>query len=227
MLRPEDFFDFSKCPYRDIFHEIEFVWDVLRRIPDYVAANLQPGHHGAISPLAHVEENVYIGPGTVVEAGAVVQGPSIIGANCQVRAGAYIRGNVLVGERAVVGHATELKHCLLLNEVAVPHFAYVGDSILGWQSHLGAGVKISNFKLTGTPVVVTVEGRRYETGLRKFGAILGDQAEVGCNGVLNPGTLIGKRTLAYPNVSLSGYYPPDRVVKLRQTHEVVVRRCDA
>jgi NDP-sugar pyrophosphorylase family protein len=224
MLRPEDFFDLSKCKYSDIFDGIELVWDALKRIPGYVRANLKPGIYGTVSPLAYVDQNVYIGPGTVVEPGAMVKGPSIIGANCEVRSGAYVRGDVLVGDRAVVGHTTELKNCLLFDQANVPHFAYVGDSILGWKAHLGAGVKISNLKVTRTPVVVTIDGQRYETGLLKFGAILGDEAEIGCNSVLNPGTLVGKRTLAYTNLSMFGYYPPDSMVKLRQTREVVGRR---
>ena len=226
MLRPEDFFDLSKCKYSDIFDGIEFVWDALKRIPEYVEANLKPGIHGIVSPLAYVDENVYIGPGTVVEPGAMIKGPTIIGANCEVRAGAYVRGNVLVGDRVVVGHTTELKTCLLFDEANVPHFSYVGDSIFGWRAHLGAGVKISNLKITRTPVVVTINGRRYETGLLKFGAILGDEVEIGCNSVLNPGTLVGKRTLVYTNLSMFGYYPPDSIVKLRQTHEIVERRYD-
>lgn len=226
MLRPEDFFDLSKSKHSDIFDGVEFVWDALKRIPDYVKANLEPGIHGTVSNLAYVADDVYIGPGTVVEPGVMIKGPTIIGADCEIRAGAYIRGNVIVGDRAVVGNSTELKVCLLFDEANIPHFAYVGDSIFGWKSHLGAGVKISNLKITRTPVVVTIEGVRYETGLKKFGAIIGDEAEVGCNSVLNPGTMIGPRTLTYTNISLFGYYPPDSLVKLRQTHEVVERRYD-
>jgi len=224
MLRPEDFFDLSKSKYSDIFEGIELVWDTLKRIENYVKANLRPGIEGQVSKLAEVDENVYIGKGTVVEAGVVIKGPTIIGENCEIRAGAYIRGNVLVGDGVVVGHTTELKKCLLFDQAVVPHFSYVGDSILGWKAHLGAGVKISNLKITRTPVVVRVEGKRYETGLIKFGAIIGDEVEIGCNSVLNPGTLISKRTLAYANLSLAGYYPPNSIIKLRQTHEVVARR---
>jgi len=224
MLQPQDFFDLSGYKYRDIFDGIEFVWDALKQIPEYTKAKLKPGIFGEVSPLAHVnEEAVYIGAGTVVEAGAVITGPVIIGANCEVRTGAYIRGNVIVGDRVIVGHTTELKTCVLFDEVAVPHFSYVGDSIFGWKAHLGAGVKISNFKINSTQVVVTVNDKRYDTGLLKFGAILGDKAEVGCNSVLNPGTLVGKRTLVYPNASIRGYYAPDCIVKLRQSYEVVER----
>ena len=224
MLKPTRFFDLSKIQYSNIFEGLEFVWDVLNKLPNYVSANLRPSINGLVSPLAHIDENVFIGAGTVIEPGVVIKSPTIIGENCEIRAGAYLRGNVLVGNRAIVGHATELKTCLLFDEAEVPHFCYVGDSILGWKSHLGAGVKISNLKVNHTPVTVKVENKRYETGLLKLGAIVGDEVEIGCNCVLNPGTVIGKRTLTYANCSLSGYYPPDSIVKLRQSYEVVDRR---
>lgn len=224
MLHPKNFFDLSKSKHSEIFEGIEFVWDALKRIPEYVRANLKPSLNGTISPLAYIDDNVYIGSGTVVEPGVMIKGPTIIGANCEVRAGAYIRGNVLVGDGVVVGHTTELKTCLLFDEVEVPHFSYVGDSILGWKAHLGAGVKISNLKVTRTPVVLKINDQRYETGLIKFGAILGDEVEIGCNCVLNPGTLVGKRTLAYTNLSMQGYYPPNSIVKLHQSYEIVQRR---
>ena len=223
MLLPEDFFDLTKTQYADIFEGVEFPWEVLRRIEAYIQSHLQPAILGEVSPLAYVGERVYIGPGTVVEPGAMIKGPTIIGAGCQVRAGAYLRENVLIGDGVVVGHTTEIKNSLLFNQAEVPHFAYVGDSVLGWKAHLGAGVKISNVKVNRTLVVVEVEGKRYETGLRKFGAIIGDQVEIGCNSVLNPGTLVGKRTLGYANLSMHGYYPPDSIVKLRQSQEITAR----
>jgi len=224
MLQPQHFFNLSQNKYGDLFNGIDLVWETLTRISDYLKANLKPGIYGSLSPLAYVNEKaVYIGPGTVVEPGAVITGPAIIGANCEVRTSAYVGANVIVGDRVVIGHSTELKNSVLFDEVSVPHFAYVGDSILGWKVHLGAGVKISNFKINQTPVAVTINNRRYETGLLKFGAILGDEADIGCNSVLNPGTLVGKRTLVYPNSSIRGYFPPDCIVKLRQTFEVVQR----
>ncbi len=228
MLHPEDFFDLTKTKYADIFEGVEYPWEVLSRIGDYIQAHLQPGIFqpgifGEVSPLSFVGPAVYIGPGTVVEPGVMIKGPAIIGANCQVRAGAYLRENVLVGDRVVVGHTTEVKNSLLFDQAEAPHFAYVGDSVLGWKAHLGAGVKLSNVKVNRTQVIVTIDGQLYETGLRKFGAILGDQVEIGCNAVLNPGTLVGKRTLGYANISMHGCYPPDSIVKLRQSHEIVAR----
>lgn len=223
MLQAQDFFDLSKFAHANIFDDVEFVWEVIPLIGDYVRAHLEPGVEGEVSHLAEVAADVYIGPGTIVEPGAMIKGPTVIGANCQVRQGAYIRGNVLVGDGAVIGHVNELKNCILMDEANIPHFSYVGDSILGWRAHLGAGVKISNLKVTHELVTVTIERRLYETGLLKFGAIVGDEVEIGCNSVLNPGTLIGKRTLAYANSSLFGYYPHDSIIKMRQAHHVVNR----
>ncbi|MGE5223346.1 MAG: hypothetical protein ACM3PY_12985 [Omnitrophica WOR_2 bacterium] len=223
MLHPDDFFDLSHCPFADIFDGVEYVWEVLPRISIYIKTHLKPGIEGNVSPFAQIAEEVYIGPGTVVEPGVMIKGPAIIGANCQIRQGAYLRGDVLVANGAVIGHTTEVKNSLLFDKAEVPHFAYVGDSVLGWKTHLGAGVKVSNFKVNRTNVVVHINDQKYETGLRKFGAILGDEVEIGCNSVLNPGTLVGKRTLGYANLSMSGYYPPDSIVKLRQSQEIVKR----
>ena len=224
MLSAVHFFDLSRSKYKDLFDDTEYTWDALKKLPQYVISNLKPGIFGKVSPLAFVEGDVYIGFGTIVEPYSVIKGPVIIGDNCQIRAGAYIRDYVIVGDNSVVGHTTELKCCLLFNEVSVPHFCYVGDSILGWKSHLGAGVKISNVKINNEHVIVNVHGTRYETDLHKFGAILGDEVEIGCNSVLNPGTLIGKRTLVYANASLRGFYPSDSIIKIRQQYEIVERK---
>lgn len=231
-LIPQHFFDLSKCPYSVIFNDTKFAWDALKRLEEYIDDNLN-GRYGPCIPddlnhLVAVGKRVYVGPKTVIEPGAVIKGPAIIGSQCTIRAGAYIRENVLIGNAAVIGHSTELKHCILFDEVQVPHFNYVGDSILGWKAHLGAGVKISNVKITDRNTIeVEVDGRVYDTGLGKFGAILGDFVEIGCNSVLNPGTVIGKQTLAYANLSMSGYYPANTIVKLRQSQEITARRFDS
>jgi len=130
----------------------------------------------------------------------------------------------LVGDGAVLGHASEFKNCVLMDGAQCPHFNYIGDSVLGFKSHLAAGVIVSNLKITRDEIVVKLDGVEYPTGLRKFGAIVGDEAEIGCNAVLNPGTLIGKGVLAYPLTCLRGYYPPNSVVKVRQSLELVERR---
>jgi NDP-sugar pyrophosphorylase family protein len=161
-----------------------------------------------------IGQDIYVGPGTVVEPGALIKGPTIIGANCEIRQGAYMRGHCLVGDRCVVGHTTEIKHAIMLDDAKAGHFAYIGDSILGNRTNLGAGTKLANLKITATPVSVKLEGKKYDTGLRKFGAIIGDGTETGCNSVTNPGTLLGRRCLVYPCVSVrSSYYPDGSAIR--------------
>ncbi|MCL6583625.1 MAG: glucose-1-phosphate thymidylyltransferase [bacterium] len=172
-----------------------------------------------------MDPNIYIGQGTVVEPGALIMGPTIIGDFTEVRQGAYIRGHVLVGSRCVVGHTTEVKHSILLGDSKAGHFSYIGDSILG-KVNLGAGTKLANLKVFSSSVTVTVEGKRYQTGLRKMGAILGDGVETGCNTVTAPGTIVSPNVLAYPNATLRGYYPPSVIVKVKQDQQLIERRDD-
>ncbi|MFP3870101.1 MAG: hypothetical protein ACLFVT_04360 [Syntrophobacteria bacterium] len=157
-------------------------------------------------------EDIFLGPGTVVEPGAFIKGPAIIGSQCEIRQGAYMRGYCLVGDRCVVGHTTEMKHAVMLDDAKAGHFAYIGDSILGNRVNLGAGTKLANLKMVDTPVTVQFEGTRYDTGLRKFGAIIGDDSETGCNAVTNPGTLLGRRCVVCPAVSVKSGYFTDRSV---------------
>ena len=160
------------------------------------------------------DDNISIGEGTVVEPGALIKGPAIIGRNTEVRQGAYIRGNCLVGDRCVVGHTTEMKNAVMLNDAKAGHFAYIGDSILGNNVNLGAGTKLANLKISGSEVKLKIEDKIYNTGLRKFGAILGDDVETGCNTVTSPGALLGRGCLVYPNTSVPGkYYPPHHVIR--------------
>ncbi len=167
-----------------------------------------------IMPGAYLfDDRVIIGPGTVVEPGALIKGPCVIGAHTEVRQGAYIRGDVVVGDRCVVGHTTELKSAILLDDAKAGHFAYIGDSILGNNVNLGAGTKCANLKMVGGNVTVRSAGERIDTGLRKIGAILGDHTETGCNSVTSPGTLMGKKSGVYPCVNVpSGYYADGTVV---------------
>ena len=154
-----------------------------------------------------MDDDIFVGPGSVVEPGALIKGPTIIGSYCEIRQGAYLRGHCLVGDRCVLGHTTEVKHSVMLNGAKAGHFAYIGDSILGNRTNLGAGTKLANLKITGTPVGIKISGKVYDTGLRKFGAIIGDDTETGCNSVTNPGTLLGRRCLVLPAISVkSGYY---------------------
>lgn len=220
MYRVEELLDLAQCEWEELFAGVGNVWEVLPKIGEFVKARLKPARLCTTVGTPYIGENVFLGRGTVVEHGAVILGPAIIGENCSIRSSAYVRENVLVGDGCVLGNASEFKNCVLFNGVQVPHFSYVGDSVLGARAHLGAGVILSNVRsLKGN---VTVE--KTDTGLRKFGAILGDGADVGCNCVLAPGSIIGRNSILYPNILWRGVCPPDSVVKLRQEHEVVIRR---
>lgn len=222
-LRPERFFRLDDYAHRVLFDDVSYVWESLGKIDAYLAANLRPGIDGTVSDGAIVEGDVYIGPGAVVEPGAWVQGPTIIGGGTVIRHGAYVRGGCIVGSNCVIGHATELKKVIMLDKCQAPHFNYVGDSILGSMVNLGAGTKISNFKNDGTEVVVRFGSSVIPTGMRKFGAVLGDRVHTGCNCVTSPGTLVGPDVDVYANAVLRGVYPPRSIVKLRQTHEVIAK----
>lgn len=238
-LSPYDFFDLRAYPHNELFADITFVWEALPRLQGYLQTLIgAKGHQifGTVAEGAFVapDQDIYIGPGAVVEAGALIAGPAYIGPGAQVRHGAYIRGNALIGAGAVVGHATEVKNSILLPGAHAPHFNYVGDSILGRGVNLGAGTKLSNLTVVSVKDAATgqrptlkilIDGETFDTGLAKLGAILGDNVQTGCNSVLNPGVLIGPRSLVYANASLpKGYYPPDIIIKLRQTFEYAERR---
>jgi len=153
----------------------------------------------------------------------VIRGPAWIGRNCQIRAGCYIRENVLVGDGCVLGNSCEFKNCVVFDHCEVPHYNYVGDSILGHKAHLGAGVILSNVRLDRGEVIVRDGVDLHSTGLKKFGAIIGDYAEVGCNSVVNPGTLIGRRSVIYPLTNVSGVIPADSILKNRQQQSLIPR----
>src|SRR5688500_585328 len=213
MYQPADLFDLKQSEHAKIFDGCEFSWDALKKLVDYIQANIRPGLHNRCIGHAFIGAPVFIGEGTVVEEGAMIKGPAIIGKNCEIRHNAYIRENVIIGDGCMIGNSCELKTALLFNNVQVPHFNYVGDSILGYKSHLGAGVKISNVKLTPGNVMVEKDGVPFDTGLRKFGALIGDFAEIGCNSVLNPGSIIGRNSVIYPNVNWRSVLPANRIVK--------------
>ena len=221
----DDLFDLSQTTHGALFDGVEYPWEALKRLAGYLSQNLKPGTTGAeVHPAAHVGPQVFIGAGTIVEPGAMIIGPAIIGAGCRIRHGAYIRENVIVGDGCVVGNSVELKHCVLFNQCQVPHFNYVGDSILGHKAHMGAGSILSNVKLDNQHVWVNFEGTPIDTGLRKFGGLIGDKAEIGCNSVLNPGSILGRDSIVYPNVSWRGILPKNMIAKHQYPPQVVVRR---
>jgi len=221
---PADLFDLTKTEHAAIFDGCQYAWAALKKIEGYIAANLKPGLRNQCEGAAFIGKNVFIGEGTVVEDGVMIKGPAIIGRNCSIRHNAYIRENVIIGDNCVIGNASELKNALVFNNAQIPHFNYVGDSILGYKAHIGAGVKISNVKLMPGNVEVELDGVPFDTGLRKFGALLGDGAEVGCNAVLNPGTILGRGAIVYPNVFWRGILPANMIAKNKAEIEIVVKR---
>jgi UDP-N-acetylglucosamine diphosphorylase / glucose-1-phosphate thymidylyltransferase / UDP-N-acetylgalactosamine diphosphorylase / glucosamine-1-phosphate N-acetyltransferase / galactosamine-1-phosphate N-acetyltransferase len=223
MFTAGDYLDLAHTAHTGLFPGGDPVWNALGRLASHLESNLKPAALGAVHPKAVVGDRVFIGEGTVVEPGAVVKGPAWIGKNCQIRSGCYIRENVIVGDGCVLGNSCEFKNCILFDACEVPHFNYVGDAILGHKAHLGAGVILSNVRLDRGEVIVKHGLERIGTGMRKFSAIIGDHAEIGCNSVINPGSLIGRRCVIHPLANFSGVLPEDMAWKVRQTGEAVPR----
>ena len=199
-------------------------WEWLKQIAIALDAITDSPGAPKIPPGVHVEGRVWLHPSVKLPPFATIIGPTWIGPGTDVRPGAFIRGNVIVGANGVLGNACEFKNCLLMDHVAVPHFNYVGDSILGNNAHFGAGVICSNLRLDQQPIVVRAADAAYETGLRKFGAIVGDGAEVGCNAVLNPGTVLGQRALVSPAIAVSGHIPAATIAHARTVVKLLPRR---
>ena len=212
-----ELFDCRVSYLKPLFEKHTYPWQVLPELKGYIRQLIEEGIEGftLIAPGVLVGQNVKIAPTATIEA------PAIIGHNTEVRPGAYIRGSVITGPDCVLGNSSEFKNCVLMEHVQAPHYNYVGDSVLGNFSHLGAGSICSNLKSDGKNVVVRGT-ESYETGLRKLGGIVGDHGDVGCSCVLNPGTVIGQNTSVYPMTSLRGVYPAGCIVKAAK--EVVERK---
>lgn len=206
---------------KDIFEGCEYPWEVLPKIKDFIIAlgeNLDSNEYNKVG------ENVWIAKDAKVAPTAFINGPAIIGKNAEVRHCAFIRGNAIVGENAVVGNSTELKNVILFNNVQVPHYNYVGDSVLGYKSHMGAGSITSNVKSDKKLIIVKDGDNKIETGLKKFGAMVGDNVEVGCGSILNPGTVIGKNSNIYPLSSVRGVVKENSIYK--KQGDVVEKRAE-
>lgn len=218
-LKIENLFDLNETIASDIFDGITYPWEVLSKIGDFI---LELG--ATLSEEDYIKQgnDVWIAKSAKVAPTASINGPVIIGKNAEIRHCAFIRGKAIVGEGAVVGNSTELKNVVLFNKVQVPHYNYVGDSILGYKAHMGAGSITSNIKSDRSPVTIKMDCEKIETGLIKMGAILGDQVEVGCNSVLNPGTIVGKDTNIYPLSMVRGFVPEKCIFK-RQS-EIAVKQ---
>ena len=216
LVKTKDLFNCTVPYLTDFFENSEYPWEMLPKIKDLAKKIIAEGLEG----YTLIADGVLVGENVKIYPTATIEGPTVIGSGTEVRPGAFIRGGVITGENCVIGNSSELKNCILLNKVQIPHYNYVGDSILGNKAHTGAGTICSNLKSDGKNVVVHGD-IEYETGLRKIGGILGDGADVGCGSVINPGTVIGKNTSVYPLTSLRGVYPADCIVK--STKEVVKR----
>lgn len=227
MIRIADILNLEHTEHTELFEGAEYPWEVLPVISEYLQYHFENNAaevKGEVHPAAHIEGDVSIGEGSVVEPGAVIHGPTIIGKNTTIRTGAYIRGNVIIGDECLVGNSTEVKNAVFLNNAVAPHFNYIGDSVLGYKAHLGSSVVLSNIKTPPKEIIVTTLEEHIETGLVKFGAIIGDEVEVGANAVLNPGTVVGARSVIYPLALIRGVVNPDTIVKVRQQQEVVTKR---
>ena len=217
----QDLYDLNETIAAELFDGLTYPWEALPKIGEFIkklGAALDPEEYDKVG------EDVWIAKSANVFPSAYIHGPAIIGKEAEVRHCAFIRGNALVGEGAVVGNSTELKNVVLFNKVQVPHYNYVGDSILGYKAHMGAGSITSNVKSDKTLVVVKDGEEQIATGLKKFGAMLGDHVEVGCNSVLNPGTVIGRNTNVYPLSMVRGVIPADSIYK--KQGEVVTKEED-
>lgn len=193
-----------------LFENVEYAWEVLPKIKDFI---LELGPTLPKDQYDEIAENVWVAKTAKVAESASITGPVIIDQNAEIRHCAFIRGNAIVGANAVVGNSTELKNVVIFNTVQVPHYNYIGDSVLGYKAHFGAGSITSNIKSDRTNVTILYHGEKIETGLRKIGAIVGDSVEIGCNSVLNPGTIIGPHSNVYPLSSVRGFVPANHIYK--------------
>ena len=207
LLAPDHFFNLANYAHAELFADCDKVWEALDKIIDYLSAQTLGQIDGEIAQGAYLIDShlISIGEGSVVEPGAYIKGPCFIGKGCAIRHGAYIRGNTITGDGCVIGHDTETKNAIFLDGAKAAHFAYVGDSILGNNTNLGAGVKCANLRFDGLPILLRLGDQKIETGRRKLGLILGDDAQVGCNAVPGPGTLMEKRSRALPCLSFNGF----------------------
>jgi NDP-sugar pyrophosphorylase family protein len=222
------YLDLTKTQAAELFEGGE-VWEAIPRIAPWLEKHLVPQNKGDFRgnarETASIGPRVHIGSGTVIFPGVTIPGPAWIGENCFLAPGCYIRENVIIGNNVIAGNSCEFKNCVVFDRVEAPHWNYVGDSILGYKAHLGAGVILSNWRHDGgsIPVLDPVAGR-IDTGLPKFGAVIGDHADLGARTVLNPGSLIGRHSILYPGIVWRGTLAANRIVKLRQEQEIVERR---
>lgn len=220
-LRIKSLFDISQTIAAELFQSVDFAWEVLPKLKEFI---IELGSTLSEDEYEKRGENqdIWVAKTAKIAPTACLNGPLIVGKDAEIRHCAFIRGSAIIGEGAVVGNSTELKNVVLFNKVQVPHYNYVGDSILGYKSHMGAGSITSNVKSDKTKVVIYGTEEPIETGLKKMGAILGDYVEVGCNSVLNPGTVVGSNTTIYPLSMVRGFVPERSIYK--KSGELVKKR---
>lgn len=218
-LTVKSLFDIEKTIAKSLFEAYIYPWEIIPKIRDYI---FLIGETLDTREYAKMGECVYISHSAKIDKDARIEGACIIGHNAVLRKGAYLRGNCIIGDGCTVGNSSEIKNSILFNESQVPHFNYVGDSILGYKAHIGAGVKISNLKSDKSNVSIRVDSEIIKTDLKKMGAILGDYVEIGCNSVLNPGTVIGKNTTVYPLSSIRGYINESSIYKNENN---IIKKC--
>lgn len=209
-IKVNNLFDLTRSIASELFKDVQYPFEVLPKISSFI---IQLGNSLSDSEFKKIGENIWVSKSATIAETASITGPCIIDADAEVRHCAFIRGNAIIGKGAVVGNSTELKNVVLFDKVQVPHYNYVGDSVLGYKAHMGAGSITSNVKSDKTLVAVKCGYEKIETGLKKFGAILGDEVEVGCGSVLNPGTIIGKKSQIYPLSSVRGVVAENSIYK--------------
>ena len=207
-VKTRDLFDCQNEYLKPLFDSAEYPCEMLPKIQGYIMELIEKGLDG----YTEISPNVFVGKDVKISPTATIEAPAIIGDGTEIRPGAYIRGNVITGRNCVLGNSSEFKNCVLSDRVQAPHYNYVGDSVLGNHAHMGAGSICSNLKSDGKNIVIHAD-TPIETGLRKIGGILADDADIGCGCVINPGTVIGKRTRVYPLTALRGVIKEDMIVK--------------
>lgn len=215
LTSPESFFSIEEFEHSSLFQQIEHVWDVLPNISIYLSKYSLGKIESPLPEGLHLENPhlIQIGKNCLIEPGCFIKGPCIIGDFSEIRQGAYIRGHVITGKKCIIGHSTEIKNSILLDGAKAPHFNYVGDSILGKDTNLGAGVICSNLRLDNQNINFLIKGRIFSSRSNKIGLILGDRSQIGCNTVSNPGTLIGKDVLCFPSLNIGGWIPEKSIIK--------------
>ncbi|MBO7676676.1 MAG: UDP-N-acetylglucosamine pyrophosphorylase [Erysipelotrichaceae bacterium] len=210
MYTTKNLFDLENTIARKYLEKYEYPWEALPQIKVFILELIEELDK---DEFTEIKENVWVHKSVSIAPSAFIEGPAIICKDCEIRHCAYIRGNAIIGEGCVIGNSCEVKNAIIFNKSQVPHFNYVGDSILGYHAHMGAGSIVSNLKSDGKNITVKDGDEKMETGLRKFGAIVGDNVEIGCNSVLNPGTVIGKNSNVYPLARVRGLVPENSIYK--------------